>query len=654
MYFQMNTSTHKNRLISHLLLTIFFLTTHSFSILAQNYIDYQIQKGDCLWTIARQFQLSIQDIAQTNSLSTEETLQPGLFLKIPQNGADNPISEGDSEDTIVHTVKKGENLWNIAQQYRLSLEDLSRVNTLRRPDALYVGQEIKIPLNGNNKTEEEPRINSSEEQSALSFQEEKSSLKEISSSLNQEFRENVSEIAYEVKPGESLWTIAQNYHISLNELTQANSLGNKENLSIGQIIKIPLKNREDNIQEEIANKPEKIPGYECIEHIVIKGESISTIAQKYRLPVETICQLNQISQKDYIFPGQRLTIKVNEQVLSELASQVETATNQQSAAENDHKKSEPETIYYTVKVGDTLWDIAQKHCVSMEGIVAVNYLNNKDKLSVGQVLQLPAIGGENIAKQTLEYTVAKGDSIWTIAQKFDVKMHEIINSNELKNITQLSIGQKLNIPVSASAAQQGTTTTTSSTIVQKSEVKDVVHYVQKGESLWQISRRYDVSLQSITKANGISENSRILVGQKLVIPNARTVPGSGSSPSFVWPLNGLITSHFGNRILGGRNDYHTGIDIGCSSGTSIRAAESGKVSFVGCLSGYGNTIIVDHAGGYSTVYSHNSSNLVQTGQTVSKGDVIARVGATGNATGPHLHFEVRVNGKPNNPLNYLP
>ena len=652
MYFQKNTSTGKSRLISHLLHTIFFLTTLSFPVLAQDYIDYQVQKGDCLWTIAKQFQLSIQDITQTNNLSTKETLQPGILLKIPQNGAQSPILEG-TEDTVVHTVKKGENLWNIAQQYRLSLEDLSRVNTLRRPDALYVGQEIKIPLNGNNKTEEEPCTGNSGSQSVLSFQEEKENLKDISSSLNQEFRETVDEITYVVKPGESLWTIAQNYQVSLNEISQANSLDSKERLSIGQIIKIPLRNKDSNTSVEIANRPEKLPEPSVIEHIVAYGENISMIARKYHLPVETICQLNHISQKDYIFPGQRLKIKVDEQVLSEIALQGDTAAKQQNVAEVDSKKIEPETVYYTVKPGDTLWNIAQKYCVSMEGIIAVNHLNNKNKLSVGQVLQIPAIGGKDTTKQTIEYIVTKGDSLWNIAQKFDVKMHEIISLNELKNITHLSIGQKLKIPASSAAiAQQGTIT--SSTAVQKSEVKDIVHYVQKGETLWQISRRYGVSLQSITKANGISENSRILVGQKLIIPNARTAPGTGSSPSFIWPLNGLITSHFGNRTLGGRQVYHTGIDISSRTGSSIRAAESGKVSFVGYLSGYGNTVIIDHAGGYSTVYSHNSVNSVQKGQTVSKGDIIGQVGATGNATGPHLHFEVRVSGKPNNPLNYLP
>ena len=142
------------------------------------------------------------------------------------------------------------------------------------------------------------------------------------------------------------------------------------------------------------------------------------------------------------------------------------------------------------------------------------------------------------------------------------------------------------------------------------------------------------------------------MGQRLIIPN--TGSSSISSRSFIWPLNGLITSQFGIRTLGNRRDYHTGIDIDAQTGALIKAAESGKVSFSGYINGYGNVVIIDHAGGYSTVYAHSSSNLVEEGQEVTKGEVICKSGSTGNATGSHLHFEIRENGKPVNPLNYLP
>ena len=381
---------------------------------------------------------------------------------------------------------------------------------------------------------------------------------------------------------------------------------NEERLTIGQIIKIPLWEKSTDNKEKASQKEEKNPEGSYIEHIVLYGETISTIAQKYHTPIETICQLNQITTRDYIYPGQRLKVKVNGQILPELV-QLPEEEKKENSIQADKEITETETIYYTVKPGDTLYGIAQKYAVSVEGIVAVNYLTNKDKLSVGQRLQIPAIGGKNIKTAVIEYTVAKGDTLSSIAQKFNIRMYDIMNLNDLENVNRLSVGQKLNIPASATAADQGVSSTS---VSQVAERKDIVYYVQKGDTLWRISQQYEVSLKAITSANGISENSKLSVGQKLVIPNARS--GSGSSISlFCWPIKGLITSHFGNRTFGGRRDYHTGIDIDGRTGDSIRAAESGKVSFSGRISGYGNIIIIDHPRGYSTVYAHNSANLVQ-------------------------------------------
>ncbi len=630
------------------LLNIFFLIIFTFNVFAQDYIEYKIKEGDCLWTIAQKFQLSIQDVTEENDIEQDQILSPGLLIKIPQNKRDDSTKNEDSP-TVIHTVQKGESLWNIAQQYHLSLDCISSANNLKELDSLSIGQELKIPIDKNQTGE-------GKEKDELFFEDEASKFQGISTSLNQEFRDTVKEIDYAVKPGENLWTIAQNYQVSLNDLSQVNDLENAEKLSIGQIIKIPLgtgsKSKDEVVDKGDGSKIE--PQENWLEHIVEYGENISTIAQKYHMPIETICQLNQISQKDYVYPGQRLKIKPNYPGAIELKSTGDNGQqNKDSQKNNVSSEEESQPVYYTVASGDTLWTIAQHHSVSMESILAVNYLNNKDVLSVGQKLEIPAIGGADKNKddiQMVEYKVVKGDTLWNIAQKFDVRMHEIISVNQLQSIGQLSVGQKLDIPTSGIALEQETEKTT--TVAQEETPEDVVHYVQKGETLWNISRKYQVSLQSITSANNISENSRIVVGQRLVIPNVRN--SRISSYSYIWPVNGLITSQFGIRTLGGRRDYHTGIDIDGRTGTSIKAVESGKVSFSGYINGYGNAVIIEHANGYSTVYAHNSSNLVKEGQNVSKGDIIARLGASGNATGSHLHFEIRENGKPVNPLNYLP
>jgi len=120
-----------------------------------------------------------------------------------------------------------------------------------------------------------------------------------------------------------------------------------------------------------------------------------------------------------------------------------------------------------------------------------------------------------------------------------------------------------------------------------------------------------------------------------------------------WPLRGWITSRFGWRKVRGTKDFHTGIDIATFYGAPIKAAADGTVDFVGWKPGYGKLVIINHGRGIQTYYGHNSENLVHTGQFVKKGEVIARVGSTGHATGPHLHYEIRVNGNPVNPFKYL-
>lgn len=146
-----------------------------------------------------------------------------------------------------------------------------------------------------------------------------------------------------------------------------------------------------------------------------------------------------------------------------------------------------------------------------------------------------------------------------------------------------------------------------------------------------------------------------------------SAPTGGSAPAppsigspqgggqLLWPANGSVTSGYGYRIhpIFGTRTLHAGIDIGAAYGSSVWAADAGTVSYVGVMSGYGNVVIVDHGGGLATTYNHLSAFSVSSGESVGRGQQVGAIGCTGYCTGPHLHFEVRVNGTPVDPMPYL-
>jgi murein DD-endopeptidase MepM/ murein hydrolase activator NlpD len=168
---------------------------------------------------------------------------------------------------------------------------------------------------------------------------------------------------------------------------------------------------------------------------------------------------------------------------------------------------------------------------------------------------------------------------------------------------------------------------------------------QKLTDLSQLSSqdRADAEEIDALKAASAALTDRIRAAQG---QSSSTTP---SSAGLIWPVSGPVTSPFGWRW--GR--MHEGIDIGVSYGTPIHAAASGTVLYCGWESGYGNLTVIDHGGNLATAYGHQSSIVVSCGQQVGQGDVIGYVGSTGHSTGPHLHFEVRVNGSPVDPMGYL-
>ncbi len=214
----------------------------------------------------------------------------------------------------------------------------------------------------------------------------------------------------------------------------------------------------------------------------------------------------------------------------------------------------------------------------------------------------------------------------------------------------------------------------------------VIHIVRRGETAYRIARNFAVSVDELAAANGLSDPRRIFEGQRLTIPKpfdrdpdrapltpvtliqpspvlastqqthvpalaSTGEPVRSAATSWIWPVEGPLGSRFGAER---RSHSHAGVDILAAAGTDVRAARPGRVLFAGSRGHYGRLVIIDHEDGYTSYYSHNSKNRVSAGDRVEQGEIVAECGRSGNATAPHVHFEIRLSGEPVDPLPFLP
>ena len=254
-------------------------------------------------------------------------------------------------------------------------------------------------------------------------------------------------------------------------------------------------------------------------------------------------------------------------------------------------------------------------------------------------------------------TVANGETVYLFARRNRIAIRDLIEVNRLNPPYRLRAGQTLVIP----------------------SVR--IHRVTKGDTLYGVSRNYGADMYTVASINLIEAPYIIRTGQKLRLPNRRlasavsrtvafpTVPSqtkaakkstasttltpakASSGGRFTWPLRGRIISDYGAKPGGLHND---GINIAASAGAPVVAADTGVVAYAGNeLRGFGNLLLLRHAGGWTSAYAHNDKLLVKRGDRVARGDVIAHVGATGRVARPQLHFELRKQSDAVNPLRFL-
>jgi murein DD-endopeptidase MepM/ murein hydrolase activator NlpD len=239
-----------------------------------------------------------------------------------------------------------------------------------------------------------------------------------------------------------------------------------------------------------------------------------------------------------------------------------------------------------------------------------------------------------------EHRIQQGENFWKVAKQYGVDIDTIVGANPGMEKLHASLGQTIRVPGS----------------------KGAVHTTIEQEDVHAIAARYGKPAEIIAEVNNLRPKHILVPGLELFIPGAKPAMLSGAMAAhyslrgiFGSPLPGRITSGMGLRThpIGGFRGRHTGVDLAASEGTRIVAAAAGTVIQTGEGEYIGKFVILSHDNAHATLYGHCSQILAGSGKTVKKGQVIAKVGQTGRTTGPHLHFEIRKGGVPQDPLKYL-
>lgn len=267
-----------------------------------------------------------------------------------------------------------------------------------------------------------------------------------------------------------------------------------------------------------------------------------------------------------------------------------------------------------------------------------------EDLSNGALVR-PNIASTEVATrdQVVTYIVEQGDTISNIAEKHGISSATILWANHLSAHSIIRPGEKLKIlPTSG-----------------------ILHVVKSGETLSAIAKKYDVDADEIAKANELVSEHQLQINQALIVPGGKppvtqtrttqlakfnkifsSSPVVPSGSGFIWPTTSRrITQYYWLR--------HKAIDIAGPTSITIVASKAGRVEYSGWSNGYGYNVLINHGGGIKSRYAHLRQLWVKTGQQVKQGQGLGKEGSTGHSTGPHLHFEIIINGKKVNPLSYL-
>ena len=288
---------------------------------------------------------------------------------------------------------------------------------------------------------------------------------------------------------------------------------------------------------------------------------------------------------------------------------------------------------HRVKKGETLYSISKIYLVPLRSLIEKNNLSAPYTIDINQRLTIP---------NNPRHIVKSGDSLYAISKAKNVAINQIVKINNLKSPYIIYVGQRLLMPGRL---------VTKNTKVKNTKVKNI-----KVKNIKQASNVVNPAPKTVKYRGGkITKNGypRPYIKPREPSRQIRSIarPVARSSSKFLWPVKGKLISNYGAK---GKGLYNDGLNIAAPKGSPVKAAENGVVAYAGSeLKGYGNLILLKHADGYLTAYAHNNSNLVTRGQKIKRGQVIAKIGMTGNVDRPQLHFQIRRGKNTVNPAKYL-
>ena len=493
-------------------------------------------------------------------------------------------------------------------------------------------------------------------------------------------------VEYDVQPGDSLSNIAELFGTKAEKIKQANKLDNKSVIKAGQTIKVPTQSN-------------------SMVYTVKKGDSLSKIANRFNVSIENL--VNENSLKSHVLLAeQKIKIPVDNRANLRTAKVEEKPANTLPIVKtNQIKKAEDPKKLQLVKLDTKLptapaaapakkveIDFTKDDFIKKPApvvakadtkkkmdveTVELNLSKTMKKASTARVSEsknenegilIPAIPAfakaEEDSDDSVEYIVykvAKGDNLSKIASKHNTTVAQIQNDNGITG-DKLSVGQSLKIKPNQKLYRVIKKENVAKADVEPETKTIVNHKVQNGESLSIIAKKYNTTVRDIVNENNMT-NTVLMAGQIIKVPEKKkknykiTSVSNKNTEKYAWkaPTKGWVSSPYGwrNHPVRKKRIFHAGLDLAAPKGTAIYSVAPGRVIFAGTRGGYGKLVIISHENGLSTRYGHCSKLLVKNGQFVKEGQLIAKVGATGVATGNHLHFEVRKNGKTQNPINYI-